>query len=256
MVQFAMLESPGTPHVQRSLVRMLPWNNCAASPAAVESFAKQLSRIKEPTRGVMIAPGGISLAARAAAAEVQIELVDAPKLAATIMALGQDKSDFYFTLTTVGEFTRPTCPVCQKKLKQISQPNSAPAGMRPQELVFQSSCLVSDAVLCERLEILRECEVTFLKEVRAKQMIVRGHASGDFICDGPVMLDPGATLDGTVAARSIKIHTGGQMLGQARILDASAEPLSHWDQAWFWRCDSGHAACQKVAFDPHTGLDR
>ena len=254
MVQFAMLEQPTSGLPQRTLVRMLSWNGSGATPATVHAMAAQLGRVREPTRGVLVAVGGASTTARVLAQQHHIELIDAERLAETLRCLQAEKSDFYYSLTTVGEYARPTCPICLRKLHRVLQPTGPQAGHLPRELVFQSSSLVSDLVVCDRLEIMRDCEVAFLKEVRAKMMIIRGHASGNFICDGPLILDPGATLSGSVAARSMRVHSGGEMLGQARILEGSAESLMAPEATWFWRCQSTAAACQKVIFDLHHPL--
>jgi hypothetical protein len=251
MVQFAMLEQPSSGLPLRNLVRLLSWNGSCATPAVVQAMVTQLSRVREPTRGVIVAVGGASTTARLVAQQHHIELIDAERLAETLRSLQAEKSDFYYSLTTVGEYSRPTCPVCLRKLHRVLQPSAQHGGHLPRELVFQSSSLVSDMVVCDRLEVMRDCEVAFLKEVRAKMMIIRGHASGNFICDGPLILDPGATLSGTVAARSVRVHAGGELLGQARILEGSAESLMEPEASWFWRCESTAAACQKVIFDPH-----
>jgi len=84
-------------------------------------------------------------------------------------------------------------------------------------------------------------------------MLVRGHVSGDFICEGPVTLERGATLAGTVAARSVDVQDGAEILGQFRILDGITDALTQLAPTWFWRClnDSGKAQCRNVLFEPH-----
>jgi cytoskeletal protein CcmA (bactofilin family) len=101
---------------------------------------------------------------------------------------------------------------------------------------------------------MRNCEVTFLHEVRAKEMIVHGDVSGDFLVEGPFILHPGATLTGTITARAIKIHDGGQVRGQFRVLDGVTEGMTQMTAKWFWRClnNSGKDQCRSVMFEPHA----
>jgi hypothetical protein len=252
-VQFAMLEAPKSLHERRALVKLVGWKEWGATPETVQAFVQELGRIREPTRGILVAPDGFSAAAKNRALNLQIEAIDAVQLHASLTRLAPEQADFFYTVTTAGSCKVPTCPVCLRKLSRVEQQSTRALRSVPGEMVFQSSSLVPDPVACGRLEVMRDCEVTFLHEVRAKEMLVRGHVSGDFICEGPVTLERGATLAGTVAARSVDVQDGAEILGQFRILDGITDALTQLAPTWFWRClnDSGKAQCRNVLFEPH-----
>lgn len=254
-VQFAMVEGPKTGFPRRSLVKLAGWNEWGATPDSVQTFVQEVARIREETHGILVAPDGFSPAARSRAQSLGVEIIDAAQLHATIMRLPPEQADFFYTVTTAGESRVPACPVCLRKLARYEQPETRSLRSMPGEMVFQSSTLVPDAVACGRLEILEGCEVTFLHEVRTRELIVRGHASGDFVCEGMVILEPGATLSGTVAARSVNVRDGAEIIGQFRILDHVTDALAKSAPAWFWRClnDSGKESCRQVVFQPHHG---
>jgi hypothetical protein len=252
-VQFAMLERPGNRAELRSLVRVLGWNVWGATPEEVETFARELGRIREPTRGVLVAPGGCTQAAMMAALKHGMELVDAERLAETLRALPEEQTRFLHELTLSPGWQVPSCPLCLRKLRQVTQPVlRGPVGVAEQ-MVFQVSSIVPDAVHCRMLEVMREVEVRFLQPVWSRMMILRGHVTGHFVCDGPVVLDPGARLEGSVAARSIKVHPGADLVGQAQILAAEAQCPVPDEGRWFWRCVNGEASaeCRRIVFHPH-----
>lgn len=252
-VQFAMVEHPKTPHERRVLVKLVAWNHWGATPEAVQLFEQELGRIREECRGILVAPDGFSPAALSRGQGLQIETVDAVQLHSILTRLRPEQADFFFSVTTAGACRVPTCPVCLRKLSRVEQPATRAVSAVPGEMVFQSSTLVPDPVVCGRLEVMRHCEVTFLHEVRAREMVVHGHASGDFVVEGGFILHPGGTLEGTVAARSVKVHDGGELRGQFRILDGVTESMTRSAPKWFWRClnDSGREACRNVVFEPH-----
>ena len=113
--------------------------------------------------------------------------------------------------------------------------------------------LIADSIVCDRLEVAAGCEVTFLQEVRARSITVAGHASGDFVCEGPVILEKGGTLSGTVAARSLQVLDGGELLGQFRILEGKLGSFVKPAVRWYWRCAGadGQRQCGGVIFEPH-----
>lgn len=254
-VQFAMVEGPKTGFPRQSLVKLAGWNEWGATPETVQTFVQEVSRVREQIHGILVAPDGFSPAARSRAQSLNIEIIDAVQLHATITRLAPEQADFFYTITTAGASRVPTCPVCLRKLSRMDQPETRQLRSMPGEMVFQSSTLVPDPVACGRLEIMRDCEVTFLHEVRTRELVVRGHVSGDFICEGQVILESGATLSGTVAARSVDIREGAELIGQFRILDHVTDALARSAPAWFWRClnDSGKEACRGVMFQPHHG---
>ena len=254
-VQFAMLAMPLSADPQRTLVRLSAWNAWGATPDSVNAFAWEVGRIREKTHGVLVAPGGATPAAASRAAELGIEIVDAMKLCRTLMMLPVDQSSFFHTLTLTGDCGTPTCPICLNKLTRVQQSSTTTALRRPVELTYQASTVVPEPVDCDRLDVLPGCEVTFLHEVRArKEVVIRGHVSGDFICLGTLTIMSGASLSGTVAARSIDIRDGADFQGESRILDSVTEPIKFVQPAWYWRCQhpSSTPECRKVMFEPHT----
>lgn len=253
-VQFAMLEAPKSLHERRALVKLVGWKEWGATPETVQTFVNELGRIRESTRGILVAPDGFSAAAKNRAQNLQVEAIDAAQLHTILKGMPPEQADFFYTVTTAGACKVPTCPVCLRKLSRVEQQATRAMRAVPGEMVFQSSSLVPDPVACGRLEIMRDCEVTFLHEVRAKEMIVRGHVSGDFICEGAVTLESGATLAGTLAARSVNVRDGAEILGQFRILDGVTDAITQVTPTWFWRClnDSGKTQCREVLFEPHA----
>ncbi len=251
-VLFAMIEQPKSAEPKRALVRLVAWNEWSATPQMVEAFAHDLRSARD-ARGVMIAPGGFTPAASHAAAEHQIEPVDAARLCNTLKMLPPDRSDFFHVITTAGEFQTPTCPVCLKKMSLDPQTSAAETRPVHSEFIFQSSAIVAEPVVCRRLEIMPDVEVQFLHEVRAGEIVVRGHATGDFVCEGRLTLGSRATLAGSVAARAVDVQEGGELLGEARIIEGDLQPIKPVRRRWLWSCHNpvGKPNCARVVFEPH-----
>ena len=246
-VLFGMIEQPRSPKPQRALVKLAPWNDWGANTGTVERFAQEVATARD-TRGILIAPAGFSTSAHHAAQQHRIEAVDASALFQAVQALPADRRDFLFVVTTAGDATTPSCPLCQQKLRRAEQPvESLPSR------TIDSSGIIAEPVVCDQLCVNAGCEATFLQEVRSRSIQVAGHVNGDFICHGPVILEPGATLSGSVAARSLIVRDGGALLGQFRILEGDLEPLVPQTVRWQWRCaaSTGRAGCPKIAFEPH-----
>ncbi|MDZ4405116.1 polymer-forming cytoskeletal protein [Prosthecobacter sp.] len=246
-VLFGMIEQPKSSKPRRAMVKIAPWNEWGATPETVQRFAQEV-RTARDTRGVLIAPAGFSPAALRMAQELRIEAVDAAGLEAAVRALPGNKSDFLFVVTTAGDFSTPSCPVCTKKLRRIEQET-----LELPSRTIDMDGLIADFVVCDRLEVAAGCEVTFLQEVRARTITISGHASGDFVCEGPVMLEAGGTLSGTVAARSLVVRDGGELLGQFRILEGKLGSFVKPSVRWHWRCagTEGRHECAGVIFEPH-----
>jgi cytoskeletal protein CcmA (bactofilin family) len=246
-VHFVMIEQPTTPKPRRAMVKIAPWNEWGATPETVQRFSDEV-RTARDTRGVLIAPAGFSPAALRMAQELRIEAVDANGLNAALRALRSEKSDFLFVVTTAGDFFTPSCPVCLKKLVRAElEPLALPSR------TIDVDGLVADFVICDRLEVVRGCEVTFLQEVKARSITISGHASGDFVCEGPVTLEPGGTLSGQVAARSLVVRDGGELLGHFRILEGELGSFVKPTVRWHWRCTGTNSSkgCGGVIFEPH-----
>lgn len=251
-VIFAMFEQPKSAWPRRALVKIVAWNEWGATPRTVEHFAREV-RTARNARGILIAPGGFSSSARSAASEHQIEPVDAARLAATLNSLSEEHSDFFHAITTAGDFSAPSCPMCLKRMTRRQQDGFADVPPATSDYVFQASAIVAEPVICRRLEVLPDCEVQFLREVRAHDMIVHGHVRGDFVCEGLLTLDKGATLNGTVAARAMDVRDGGELLGKARIIEGELQPVVPPKPRWFWVCENpvDRPQCKRIVFEPH-----
>jgi len=246
-VHFGMLEQPKSAKPRRAMVKITSWNEWGATPETVRRFEQEV-RTARDTRGILIAPAGFSPAALRAAQELRIEAVDANALDAALRALPGDKSDFLFVVTTAGDFSTPTCPACMKKLIRAEQET-----LELPSRTIDTDGLIADVVVCDRLEVVSGCEATFLHEVKARSIIISGQAAGDFVCEGPVTLEPGGTLRGTVAARSLVVRDGGELLGQFRILEGDLGSFVKPAVRWQWRCTNtgGQRLCSVVSFEPH-----
>ncbi|MFC5454574.1 polymer-forming cytoskeletal protein [Prosthecobacter fluviatilis] len=246
-VLFGMIEEPRSAKARRAMVKTAPWNEWGATPETVHRFAQEV-RTARDTRGILIAPAGFSPAALSAAQELRIEAVDAVALDAAVRALPGEKSDFLFVVTTAGDFATPSCPICMKKLKRVEQ-----AVLELPSRTIDTDGLYADSIVCDRLEVTAGCEVTFLQEVRARSISVSGYVSGDFVCEGPVILEKGGTLSGKVAARSLEVRDGGALLGQFRILEGKLGSFVKPAVRWHWRCTGadGQHQCARVVFEPH-----
>lgn len=246
-VQFAMVEHPHTPQQRYSLVRTAAWNEWGAKPMSVAIFAKQLRQMPERARGIFVAAAGFSNAALTLAMQHQIEAISAAKLAQTLNALPMERSMFYLSLTQTGAYNVPTCPCCKKKLVQKPKAPIAPL----QEWACKSSTIISEAVHCERLIIERDTEVTFLEDVHVKELVVRGYATGNIVCDGDVSMEAGSRLEGKLLARSGTIHAKAELIAEAEIIEDEEQPLSPFIASWSWQCTSAHVSCQKIQLEPH-----
>ena len=251
-VLFAMFEEPQSAQPKRALVKLVAWNEWSATPQMVETFAQEVRTARE-ARGVLIAPGGFTPAASHAAAEHQIEPVDAARLCGTLKSLPEERSDFFHVITTAGDFSAPTCPVCLKKMTRNQQASATETRPIHSEYIFQSSAIVAEPVVCRRLEIAPNVEVQFLHEVRAQEIVVHGHVTGDFVCEGRLTLGGSATLTGTVTARAVDVRDGGELLGQARIIEGDLQPITPVRRRWLWSCQNpmGKPNCARVVFDSH-----
>lgn len=245
-VLFGMLEQPKSAKPRRAMVKIAPWNEWGATPETVRKFADEVSTARD-TRGILIAPAGFNPAALRTAQERRIEAVDAVAMDAALQALHEDKREFLLAMIAKGDFSTPTCPVCLRKLRRVEQER-----LTLPSRIIDTVGLFADPVLCDQLEIARGCDATFLQEVRARSITVSGHAAGDFVCEGPVTLRAGGTLSGTVAARSLNVQDGGELLGQFRILGGELGSFVKPTVRWDWRCGgTENKRCAAVIFEPH-----
>jgi len=237
----------------RFLVRLAPWNNWVATRDAIEAFSRDTALVKD-MRGIYIAPLGFSPSALQAAHVAQIELVDATMLAARLNQLPEEHSHFYHEVGTAGNASTPSCPACLGRLTRAAAEERPPLDYdKLPDLSYRGSDLVAEATAARRLEVMAGCEVHFVHEVHARDIIIHGVAIGNFVCDGIILLNPGARLFGTVAARSVLVRPGAEMHGETRILQSTPKPIQSTVKEWVWKCDSETSkdACRSVCLLPH-----
>ena len=218
----AMSQGRGS-DAMKLVARLAPWNRWMASSQCIEKFAADLAGQKK-VRGVYVAPAGPSLSARIAASRLNIEVLDAQALAAALNDLPAAHSEFYHDLTLAGQPFVPSCPVCLRPLMQTPEEKSGSVdGKWPKmpDLCYHTSDIVAEQIVARRVEILRNCEVHFLREVRARDVFIQGVVIGDFVCEGSILLNPGAVLTGNVAARSVLVRPGAELNGETRILQGN-----------------------------------
>jgi len=241
------------PKKASTVVRLTGWNQWMASADCLRRFTEHLKAHKNH-QGIFIAPGGFATTARHIAQLHHIETIDAEALATKLNSLPSEQSDFYFDIGTAGAASTPSCPSCLKPLVHHTE-QGIPAG--PIKLLpdkcYRQSDIIAEPIHARRLEVLAHCEVLFLREVWARDIIIHGVASGDFICEGALLLNPGGVLQGSVAARSIHVRPGGILDGETRILEGTLEHRIEPKQAWRWTCENADCddRCAQVCLHPH-----
>ena len=123
-----------------------------------------------------------------------------------------------------------------------------------QERLLPQDEIVAEPLFCRRLRVARHCEVQFLQQVRALEMHVEGTVHGDILCDGTLYLASTGVLEGTVAARSLRVEDGAELRAKTTVLVEPLEPLVRRERIWQWRCDNptGRAECARVLLEPHA----
>lgn len=236
-----------------TLVRLTRWNQWMASGACLAQFALDL-RERNHGQGIFLAPGGCAPSAQRIAQVSGIELVDAEAMAMRVNALPRQHRDYFFTSATQGDAKTPSCPSCLRPL-QLADDSSGSSmnGRQSAEIRYSTSDIVGDPVRARRIEIQPDCEVQFLREVRTQELVIHGTVTGDFVCEGCVVLHPGATLRGSVAAHSVVVRPGADMQGDTRIFHGKLEPFGQAAFAWIWRCNNPRPrpGCEAVSFLQH-----
>jgi hypothetical protein len=253
MVEFPVTQGKGS-DAAKLVMRLAPWNRWTASFRCIEVFAADLAARGE-FRGVYLAPGGVTASARSEGARRGIDLLDADELAATLNVLPAKHSKFFREKTLAGDPFVPSCPVCMRSLSQCSEAAAKePAEPGLRDITYQRSDVVAERVVARRIEVLRTCEMQFLREVRARDVSIHGIAVGDFVCEGALVLHPGAILCGDVAARSVSVRPGAELRGETRILPGHQTLGERSPASWIWKCPSSHRkpACAEVGLQPHA----
>lgn len=238
----------------RERVRLAPWNRWMATGECVIQFATELAAAPGKVRGIYLAPGGTSPSATIEASRHRIDLVDAAGLAETLNGLPPAHSEYFHDAAMSGQPFVPSCPVCLRPLNRTEDHEQAERGFLDLPNVsYSTSDIVAEPVMARMVEVLPNCEVHFLREVRSRDLIVNGTVHGDFVCEGCVILNPGSVMHGTVAARSVLVRPGAALHGETRILLGELGSVEKTGSGWLWRCSSVPARtnCEKVSFLPH-----
>lgn len=233
-----------------TLVRLAQWQRWTATSECVESFIRQI-QIQRLRGGIFIAPGGFQAPALELARNAGVETVDATLLAAKLNSLpAAQGNDFYNAGTT----SRPSCPICLNPLVMgRNGPPSALDYLALPDVHYRTDDLVAEPILARCLEVQRGCEVRFLSQVQAQEIIISGIAEGAFICEGTLLLNPGAVLRGIVAARSVLVRPGAELDGETRILEGPLKVSADIENEWTWRCTNSASLehCKAVRLLPH-----
>lgn len=250
--EFGLVRGTGVA-TQRMVVRLTPWNRWMAPAEPLVRFAEELAVFKH-IRGVFIAPGGFTPAARREARNSGIETVDAQTLTRRLNELPAEHSEFFHQAAVAGDPTEPSCPLCLQRMKMINDATARTAAVDglPDVSYFESD-IVAEPVLARRIEVTAGCEVQFLHVVRSRELVVHGVVTGEFLCEGAVTLQPSSKLYGSVAARSVKVSPGAELLGETRIVNGIPAPFARTAPAWIWRCTNpkGTPGCENITLMPH-----
>jgi hypothetical protein len=238
---------------KKILVRLAQWNRWMASEECLECFTSHV-RVQNFHNGVFIAPGGFSPEARVLGKKAGVELVDAVMLSERLNLLTAAHKAAFQNIGIAGDSTTPTCPICMKRLqKGENEPLPALDYLELPDVFYKSDDIVAAPVLARGFEVRCHCDVRFLNEVRAQHMEINGTAEGDFLCEGTLVLNAGAVLRGTVAARSVLVRPGAQMEAETRIMEGSLKLCIATDSDWVWQCRNpeGKEPCKVIRFAPH-----
>lgn len=236
-----------------TLVRQTPWNRWMASGDCLTQFALELG-IREQRHGMFIAPGGFSPAARLIAEKSKIDLLDSEMMAQRLNELTPQHREYFYNMATAGDAGTPSCPCCLRPLK-LADDNISCTNNHAHlpEIRYAASDIIGGSIRARRIEVLPYCDVQFLHEVRTGELVVHGKVTGDFVCEGSVVLHPGALLNGSVAARSVVVRPGADMLGETRILNGKPVSFGKSQPVWFWCCENPKPlpGCEMVEFMRH-----
>ncbi len=234
-----------------TLVRLTRWHQWMASGECLTQFAMELE-LRHQNHGMFISPAGFTPTARLIGEKSGIELLDASLMALRLNELPPQHREYFFNLATAGDAGTPSCPACLRPLKLVDDTSTLNRAHLP-EIRYTTSDIIGGTVRARRIEVLPYCEVQFLQEVRTGELVVHGKVTGDFVCEGSVVLHPGALLNGSVAARSVIVRPGADMLGDTRILNGKPESFGRGQPVFVWRCENHHPmpGCELVEFMQH-----
>jgi len=191
----------------------------------------------EPCQGVLIAPDGFSPAALHRARQLGIEAVDATQLHTTLSPdIPPEQADF---------FTPSPPPATAKPRPARSACASSPAWTSPAHWPC-AACLARWCSIHHRRA--RSCRLrptggpAWLRShlpprSPAHELLIRGHVSGDFVCQGTVTLEPGSTSHRhRRRSRRERPAKEPSCAANSASSKASAKPSPPSARPGFWRC--------------------
>jgi cytoskeletal protein CcmA (bactofilin family)/predicted RNA-binding Zn-ribbon protein involved in translation (DUF1610 family) len=79
------------------------------------------------------------------------------------------------------------------------------------------------AMETQKFIVEKKCDVEFARPIKAQQAEINGKISARLMCEGPVTINKGGILEGTVYARAINVEKGGIFSGELFIGQHQAE---------------------------------
>ena len=220
-----------------ALVQCAGWNSPVIGPQEMKQFFKAVIE-QGSVRGIFITPGGFDPQALALARDKKLETIDGTEFLRTISRLTAEEQATLQRMSMSGSWDVPSCPVCGGKLEYLEKKfPKGDASKDLRDLTYRESKQVGNRVFCRHLVIKPGANVLFLKGVEAETIHVEGRIMGNIVCRGKLTVANHATVSGLVAARSIKLETGGLLEAESRILDAGEiEPVVPQPLLALWSC--------------------
>ena len=216
--------SEGLLRRQVTHLRFGPWKSRMIGVAEVRAFYTRLLE-ERMHNGVFVTVGEFSAEARSFANGRMIELIDGDRYLETVRRIPIMERDRLLHEWTQDDFTTPSCPACGERMGLRECEAPAYEG-RGEDLRFVDLIRVKRQIRCDLLTVEATGRVFFERPAYCRTMIVRGQVTGEFVCEGTVEVHPGARIAGNVAARSIRMFSGGVVDGEMRIAkDGEVRPV-------------------------------
>jgi hypothetical protein len=226
-------------------LRFAPWRRRAIPVKPVRDLYERVLK-DGMVRGVFLAPGAFAEEAQAFASGRALELIDGERFLETLRRLDLRERDRLRGEATQEEFTEPTCPTCGKAmfLRDGEAPSYSGKGEKRR---YRGLARVRRQIRCDQLMVETEARIVFDSPAHCLGMEVRGHAHGDFVCQGTVEIFPEGKLSGSVAARAIRIYPGGTVEGAMKVERDAARVSAVRPEILrpVWGC-SGYPKCAQV----------
>ncbi|MGI8602393.1 MAG: restriction endonuclease [Verrucomicrobiales bacterium] len=222
-------------HQPDGLAHLAGWNGMAPTANELRTLLDhQLAA--GILRSYYVTPGRFDEEAVIFGRKATLVLIDGRGLLEMVSRLPDDDQKSLLQLATWGDWSVPTCPTCGIKL--VLRDSEVPPHAGPLD---DAEYWFEETVTAERrvgtLAIRVGAKVHFQKPIHAREILIEGRATGIFLCNGRVVIAPGAVLTGQVAARAIDIRKGGVMDGDATIIaSGEVKPASGLPARLIWGC--------------------